>query len=223
MPGSDRALLVVTALSCGGVERLRPLYRLLDRAAALLGRLLGRRYARALVLREADASAEAITAAVADLARGPEIAAVDVFLNVHGRERSLTLAEGEVQVAVLAGALRALGDPARKLRLLYSTACHAAHHAPELRAAGFRTCLGARRINTTGALETPLFLALWARGTPAGRAIRIADHPAARLPADALARLLLRAVGEKGRVDSAKEVSGEEAITIGEVRSPTSS
>ncbi len=215
MPGSDRALLVVTALSSGGVERLRPLYRLLDRAAALLGRLLGRRYTRSIVLRGPTASRAALAAAVADLGRGSEVAAVDVFLNVHGRQRSLTLADGEVEVAALAASLRALGEPARKLRLLYSTACHAAHHASELRAAGFRTCLGARRINTTGALETPLFLALWARGTPAGRAIRIADHPAARVPADALARLVLRAVGEKGRVDSAKEVSGEEAITIG--------
>ncbi len=139
---------------------------------------------------------------------------MDVFLHVHGSERSLTLAEGEVAVAALAGALRALGEPAGKLRLLYSTACHAAHHAGALRAAGFRTCLGARRINTTGALETPLFLALWARGTPAGRAIRIADHTAARLPADALARLVLRAVGEAGRVDSTKEVSGDAEVTI---------
>lgn len=214
MPRSGRSLLVVTALSCGGVAALRPLYLLLDWAAALLGSLLGRSYARTSVLRGRDASVEALAAVLTDLARSPGVRSVDVFLNVHGREGSVTLAGGEETLESLAGALRAAGEPARKLRLLYSTTCHAAHHAPELRAAGFRTCLGARWINATGALETPLFLALWARGTPAGRAIRIADHPAARLPADALARLVLRALGEKGRVGSAKEVNGDGGVTI---------
>lgn len=214
MPGSNRALLVVTALSCGGVVRLRPLYRALDVAAGALGRLLGRRYARAITLRGERATGASVTAALAELGRAPGVEAVDVFLNVHGRERSLTLADGEVAVAELALRLRGLGEPARKLRLLYSTACHAAHHAPALQRAGFRACLGARRINTTGAFETPLFLALWARGTPVGRAIRVADHPAARVPADALARLVLRALGERGGVDSAKALSGDAGVTI---------
>ena len=185
MPRSGRSLLVVTALSCGGVAALRPLYLLLDWAAALLGSLLGRSYARTSVLRGRDASVEALAAVLTDLARSPGVRSVDVFLNVHGRERSVTLAGGEETLESLAGALRAGGEPARKLRLLYSTTCHAAHHAPELRAAGFRMCLGARWINATGALETPLFLAL-GRGTSRGVPIRIADHPAARLPADAL-------------------------------------
>lgn len=214
MPRSGRALLVITALSCGGVARLGPLYRLLDRVAAALGALAGRAYSRALVLRGREASRRSIPAALASLARSPGVEAVDVFLNVHGRERSLTLADGEVRVAALAAAL-GTAETAGKLRLLYSTACHGAHHAADLRAAGFRTCLGARRINATGAFETPVFLLLWARGMPAVRALRIADHPLARLPADALARVVLRAVGERGTVDSAKDVSGDGAITIG--------
>jgi hypothetical protein len=214
MPASSRALLVVAALSQGGVARLRLLYRVLDRAAALLGGLLGSRYGRSLVVRGASATRQAISASLKLLVELPGIAAVDVFLNVHGRERTLTLADGEVSLEDLAVAVRALGEPARKLRLLYSTACHAAHHAPTLRAAGFRTCLGARRINATGAVETPLFLALWARGLPAGRALRLADHPAARIPADAVARRVLRLVGEQGRVDSAKELCGDGTITI---------
>jgi len=219
MPRAGRALLVVTALSCGGVAQLRPLYRVLDGAAALLGRLLGRSYARRALLQGAAASAAAIVAAIEDLAGEAGVGAVDVFLNVHGQERSLTLAEGEVAVAALAAALRATGEPARRLRLLYSTCCHAAHHAAELGGAGFRLCLGARGINATGAFETPVFLALWSRGVPAARAIRIADHPVARLPADAVARLVLRAAGERGRVDSAKVVSGDRGVAIGSGRS----
>ncbi len=214
VPVPRRALLVATALSCGGTPALRPLYRLLDVGAALLGRMLGTRYARAAVLRGGAVSRRALVAAVRLLAGSPGVVAVDVFLNVHGREASLTLADGEVPLLALAGALRRLGTPAGKLRLVYSTACHAAHHADALRAAGFRTCLGARRINASGAVETPLFLALWARGMPAGRAIRIADHPAARRAADAVATVILRAVGEKGPVDSEKVVTGDEAVTI---------
>ncbi len=214
MPRSRRALLVVTALSCGGVKALGPLYRLLDSAGVRIGRLLGRSYARRMILRGTGASRESVVAAVGSLAADPGIESVDLFLNVHGLERSLTFADGEVAVGELADALRTAGAGGRKLRLLYSTACHAAHHASAMREAGFRACLGARAINTSGALETPLFLALWARGIPAGRAIRIADHPAARLPADALARVVLRAVGERGRVDSRKVVSGEGDVTI---------
>ncbi len=214
MPRSDRALLVVTALSCGGVARLRPLYRALDAGAVLLGRLLGCCYARRTVLRGEAASRRAVPRALVDLARTPGVSAVDVFLNVHAQPRSLTLSDGDVTVTALAGAIRRLGPRARKLRLLYSTACHAAHHAAPLQAAGFRTCVGARRINASGAVETPLFLALWARGFRAGLALRLADHPVARRPADTLARLVLRAVGERGAVDSAKELRGDEAVTI---------
>jgi hypothetical protein len=214
VPSPGRALLVVTALSCGGASALRPLHRLLDAGAALLGRWLGRRYARVVVLRGGDVTRRALPAAVRLLSRSPGVSAIDVFLNVHGRLATLTLADAEVPVEVLAGALRRLGAPAVKLRLLYSTACHAAHHAVAFREAGFRTCLGARCINASGAVETPLFLALWAGGLPAGRAIRIADHRAARGPADALARLVLRAVGEKGRVDSEKVLSGDDQVTI---------
>jgi hypothetical protein len=229
MPRSERALLAVTALALGGPARLRPLYRILDAAAAWLARRLGRAYGRAEVLLGADATLAAVAAAAARLASAPGVRAVDVFLNVHGQPATVTLAGGEVEVPALAAALAggtavgavaggaaASGAPmgGARPRLVYSTACHAAAHAAALRAAGFRACVGARRINATGGFETPVFLALWARGAEVGRALRIADHPAPRGLADAVAGLVLRAVGERGAVDSGKVLEGEAGVSI---------
>lgn len=210
----EAALLTVTGLALGGPARLRPLYRVLDAAAAWLARRLARAYGRAEVLRGPDATLAGVASAARRLATAGGGGALDVFLNVHARPDTVTLADGEVPVPVLAAALAASGPARATPRLLYSTACHAAAHAPALRSAGFRACVGARGINATGGFETPVFLALWARGTPVERALRIADHPAARRPADALARLVLRAVGERGAVDSAKEVAGDGRLTI---------
>lgn len=214
MARGERALLAVTALALGGPARLRPLYRLLDAAAAWLARRLARAYGRAELLRGGDATLAGVAEAAARLASTGGVRALDVFLNVHGQARTVTLAGGEVPVPVLAAALAGAGPARARPRLLYSTACHAAAHAPALRAAGFRACVGARRINATGAFETPVFLALWARGATVGRALRVADHPAARRPADAVARVVLRASGERGAVDSAKELAGEDDLTI---------
>jgi hypothetical protein len=211
MPHGERALLAVTALALGGPARLRLLYRILDAAAAWLARRLGRVYERFEVLRGPEATLAAVAAAASRLASAPGVGALDVYLNVHGQPRTVTLAGGEVPVEVLAAAL---GGGGSRPRLVYSTACHAATHAPALRAAGFRACVGARRINATGGFETPVFLALWARGFSLEQALRIADHPAARWPADVVARLVLRAVGERGAVDSGKVVEGEAGVTI---------
>lgn len=217
MPRAERALLTVTGLALGGPARLRPLYRVLDAAAAWLARRLARAYGRAEVLRGTDATLAGVSAAARRLATAGGVRALDVFLNVHARPDTVTLADGEVPLPTLAAALAAAEPSRGRPRLLYSTACHAAAHAPALRGAGFRACVGARRINATGGFETPVFLALWARGTPVDRALRIADHPAARRPADALARVVLRAVGERGAVDSTKDVAGDGRLTIDSV------
>ncbi len=214
MPRSERGLLAVSALALGGAPALRRLYRLLDAAAAWLARRLGRVYGSSEVLRGSEATLAGVAAAVHRLAAGGHVGALDVFLNVHGQARTVTLSDGEVPLASVAAALAAGAANGARPRLVYSTACHAAAHAAVLRASGFRACVGARCINATGAVETPLFFALWARGVSLQRALRFADHPAVRRPTDAIARVVLRAVGERGAVDSGKELSGAGRMTI---------
>lgn len=85
MPRGERALLTVTGLALGGPARLRPLYRLLDAAAAWLVRRLGRAYGRAEVLRGPDATLAGVASAARRLASAGGVRALDVFLNLHAR------------------------------------------------------------------------------------------------------------------------------------------
>ncbi|MFT3914633.1 MAG: hypothetical protein QM704_11095 [Anaeromyxobacteraceae bacterium] len=212
MPRTDRALLAITALAAGGPRRLRWLYRLLDAATAWLARRLGRAYDAAVVLRGPEATLAGVAEAVRRLAEGGQPRALDLFVNVHGEAGGLVLADGDAGIEAFAAAVASA--PALEPRLAYSTACHAASHALALRGAGFRACVGAVGVNATGATETPLFLALWARGLPVERALRMADHPALRGPTDLAARALLGSLGERSRVDSTKRLEGEPALSI---------
>lgn len=207
-----RALVLVSALAAGGVPALRPLYRLLDLAATALGACVGLCYGRRVRLRGARASRGAFLAAVQALAARADVAAVDVVVNLHGAPGELVLADAPAATDALAPALRAAGRG--KLRLAYSSACHGASHVPDLLAGAFATAVGARGVNTTGATEFWLFLLLWMLGLPAARALSAADAPLLRRPTDAMARLLLRALGERGEVDSRKVLAGDPAVQI---------
>lgn len=204
--------MLVTSLAAGGVRALRPLYLLLDRAGAALGAGLGLRYGRRVRLCGRAASQGAFLAAVQALAARDDVAAVDVIVNLHGLPGGLVFADGLAATAALAPALRAAGRG--KLRLAYSSACYGESHGLDLIAAGFAAAVGARRVNTTGATEFGLFVLLWGLGAPVARALSAADHPALRRPTDAAARVLLRALGERGEVDSRKVVAGDRAVRI---------
>lgn len=192
---------------------LRRLYGLLDLAAAALAWALGLRYGRRVWLRGRAATRAGVLAAVARLAAEPEVAALDLFLSLHGLPGHLTFADGLFTTAGLAPALRDAGQG--KLRLAYSSACHGESHGADLLRGGFAAVVGAARINATGATEFGLFLLLWAAGVRVRRALSVADHPALRRPSDALAGVLLSALGERGEVDSRKAVLGEEGVSIG--------
>lgn len=208
-----RALVHLACLSHGGVPALGLLYRAADLLADLLARALGLRYGRTLRLRGPAATRAALARAVATAARDPGVLAVDLVLHAHGQPGHLRLADGDVAVAVLAADLGAAG--AGKLRLAYSTACHAAAHGPALLGAGFRAAVGARGVNASGAVEVPLFFLAWVLGLPLQGALRLADAPGPRALQDAVARRVL--AGELGPVDSAKAVSGDGTLRLGRV------
>lgn len=212
VPRGGRALVLVTALAAGGPKPLRLLYRLLDLAAAFLGAGLGLRYGLRVRLSGAAATRGAFLAAVKALAAREGVAAVDVVVNLHGHPGELVFADGPVAPAALAPALRAEGRG--KLRLAYSSACHGESHGADLLAGGFTAAVGARRVNATGATEFGPFLLFWALGVPAAHAVRAADPPALRRPTDAIARRLLRALGERGEVDSRKVLAGDRNVRI---------
>jgi hypothetical protein len=211
-----RALVHLACLAHGGVPALAPLYRAADHLADLLARALGLRYGRALRLRGPAATRTALAGAVAAAARDPGVHAVDLVLHAHGQPGHLRLADGDVSLPALAADLRAAG--AGKLRLAYSTACHAAEHGSALLGAGFRAAVGARGVNASGAVEVPLFFLAWALDRPLRAVLRLADAPWPRALQDAIARRVLG--GALGTVDSAKVLAGEGTLRLGSAVAP---
>ena len=78
----------------------------------------------------------------------------------------------------------------QRLRLLYSTACYGATHAPDFIRAGFRVASGATRTNANGPYDYPTQLACWGRGWTYRSTVNLANSPIFIAMHDAIAKLL---------------------------------
>lgn len=203
-----RVLLIVSNVS-HNVDKWQWLYRWLDESAVRLGTSLMRpHYRHVAALKGGQVSRLAFVNRVRALAGQEDTSAVDVILNVHGRPDALKFAEGWVGVADLAQEIGSL-DAAHRLRLLYSTCCFGALHAPLFADAGFTAVSGARKVNTNGTFDYPTQLRRWREGRPYGAVVRAGNRAAMLAVHDGLAR----AFGFP-EADSYKELHGDGTITI---------
>ncbi len=201
-------MLLVSNVS-GTATKFKKLYQWLDSNAISLGKFLtDRHYGRVSTLTGAQVTSSGFVTRVRVLAKASGSDALDVFLNVHGSARSLRFANGWTKMSTVRDQLGDL-DLGHRFRLLYSTACYGAEHAPEFVAAGFRTASGAVGVNTNGPYDFPTQLTKWVRGDTYQDAVRAANNRVMLTFHDRLARH-----AGFSNVDSKKLIFGTKQLRI---------
>lgn len=173
---NGRVLVVITSLAKYGREDLKWLYRGLEASAVIVARLiLGLFYRRIYTLTGEQATAAGFVDRLAELSADPRTQAIDVLLHLHGKERELWFADGAIATRQLKE--RIAGQQLQgRLRLLYSTACYGANHAPDFVAAGFRVASGAIAVNANAAHDYPTELIYWALGATYEAAMKAGNN-----------------------------------------------
>ncbi|MBL7201636.1 MAG: hypothetical protein ISS56_15965 [Anaerolineae bacterium] len=205
----QRVLLVVANLTTHGREELKWLYQWLDANALNVATvMLGALYRRVYTLTGEEVTAANLVEQLETLAADPKTKAIDVLINLHGWTGKLWFVEGPVIVKDLAD-LIAGKHLERKLRLLYSTACYGATHAPDLVRAGFRVASGAVGVNANGAHDYPTQLLYWAMGATYKSALAAGNNKLITAVYDELARKF-----DFEDVNSVKIAVGKKKTTI---------
>jgi hypothetical protein len=204
----DRVMLLVSNVS-GTTQKYQLLYRWLDDNAIALGRdITAPHYRRVSVLTGDAVTREAFVTRVRILAKSVGTQALDVFLNLHGLRDGLKFTDGKARIEDLTEELGALGL-AHRFRLLYSTSCWGALHAPYFVDAGFKTASGSKGINANGPYDFPTQLHRWVNGNTYDSAVRAGNNALMRQVHDRIAELF-----GFGNVDSTKEIAGVKSLRI---------
>jgi hypothetical protein len=204
----DRVMLLVSNVA-GTATKYQRLYQWLDDNAINLGREMTEPHYRKVSVLKGDAvTREAFVTRVRILAKSVGTQALDVFLNLHGLKTGLRFADGTVRIESLTGELADLGL-AHRFRLLYSTCCWGARHAPHFVEAGFKTASGALGINANGPYDFPTQLSRWTKGFTYESAVRAANN-------ELMLQVHDRAAEFFGfdDVDSMKEIFGVKSLRI---------
>jgi len=183
-----RVLVVVANLTTHGRKTLKWVYRCVDAGAMGVPNLvLWARYRSIVELTGPNATVDSFVDTLDRLARDPRTQAIDVLISLHGTQRGLWFAERWVATAQLGDRI-AERNLEYKLRLLYSTACYGANHAPDFVRAGFCIASGAIGVNANGAHDYPAQLIAWGLGLPYRRALDWGNRRALTRLFDRLAR-----------------------------------
>ena len=205
---SERVMLLASNLS-STANRYEWLYRWLDDNGIAIGKgLVGGHYGKVSVLKGDAVTREAFVTRVRILAKSVGTEALDVFLSLHGLRDGVRFADGRVRIEDLGDEIADL-QLGHRLRLLYSTCCWGARHAPHFVAAGFKTASGSRGVNANGPYDLPVQLTRWTSGATYTAAVRSANNPGMMQVHDRLAELM-----GFNNVDSYKEVYGVKSLRI---------
>lgn len=212
----QRALIVVSQLTNGIPADQQWLYRFIEAAGHSVAEItLKDDYASYVQLLDENATTDNLIASLSELGAKAEIQAIDLLVLLHGSKDSLEFHNGSWFTPSMAATLSGLGI-SPKLRLVYSTACYGATHNDDFLQAGFKTAIGALKVNTNSAFELPMLLNLWALGKTVKEALRLGDKPATRKLSDEAAKAFgrLSNLPWVKEVNSQKLLSGNAELTI---------
>jgi hypothetical protein len=205
----QRALILVSQLTQGVPENQQWLYRFIEAAGRNVAEItLKDDYARYITLLDEAASMDNLVGALAQAGADDDIQAIDLLVLLHGSPDRLEFNNGGWFTPSMATTLQGLGI-SPKLRLVYSTACYGATHNDDFIKAGFKTAIGALKVNTNSAFEFPMLLNLWALGWNVKEALKLGDKPATRKLADASAK----AFGKINNLPWVKEVNSQKLLS----------
>lgn len=210
-----RILVVVNCLAEHGDRRFRRLYEFIELAGMdLARRFLGAHYREINALRDKEVTWSAFLERLQKISSRQGIEAVDLFFQLHGERGRVRFFDRWVSTVELGGEIRKVTSPGR-LRLVYNLSCYGDSHSAAFLNAGFKTAIGALKVNTSAAVEYPLFCRLWpGTGRPpqepltVSEVLRRADRPLPRLAQDFIARRYF------SDADSKKILKGNSTLTI---------
>jgi hypothetical protein len=210
---NTRALVVVNNTVTLGRQDLKDLYKFIENSGDVMARGELTPYYKSITsLNGVAATVDGFCNALRTASQLAGVHAVDAIINMHGSDGVMFFADGGnngIPVATVQTKLAALGLQS-ELRLAYNTCCYGATHAAALVGGGFSAAIGSRKTNANSESEYPLFLSLWAAGLNINDALNIAQAPALREPADAIATNVLNFKD----VDSFKTIAGIANLTI---------
>jgi len=184
----ERALLVVVNFSTGGEPRFQWLYEWMDANAVVVAELMMKPHYRHIdTLTGDNVTSSNFVNRIISLAQDPQTKVLDVFLNLHGSPGTLHFDDGSITSSDLKSQLQA-ANLKNRLRLLYSTACYGANHAPDFVGAGFRVASGAVGVNANQVYDYPLQLYHWGTYKTYESAVKAGNNPALMKMQDTLAR-----------------------------------
>lgn len=210
---NQRALVIVNSLDKHSKGVMKFIYSFAQNSGpAVAQAVLGDDYKTILVRKGAQGTKIKFLAALKSAANSSGIKAVDVFMQLHGSNNKFHFYDVDVTAAQLRDDIIALGLPAKRLRLLYSTGCYGdTQHWHEMIDAGFVTTVGSKKINTTGATEFPTFCSLWQFNNTVKDVIAVADNPITRATQDAAAKAYSSQFADS---NSTKVIRGKKLLKI---------
>jgi len=214
----QRILLVANCLAEHGNRRLKRLYHFIELAGVdLAKRLLGPHYGEISIMRDREVTWPDFLKRLQSLSGRKNIKAVDLFFQLHGEPGRIRFFDQWVTVAQLGREINKVAD-VDCLRLAYNLCCYGDSHSMAFINAGFKTAIGALKVNASAGVEYPLFCRHWAgvgkapgSSLPVGEVLCRADRPLPRLVQDLLARRYFK------NVDSTKKLKGKNTITISSI------
>ena len=209
----DRVLFVVVNLSTHGGKKFQPLYEWLDDNFIVFSKHVLHKHYRYI----ATLSGDVVTSTnfinrIIGLANDTRNKVLDVFISLHGEKNLLYFDDGPINSNDIGNELKA-ADIKHKLRLLYSSACYGASHAPHFVNGGFGVASGAKETAANGAFDIPYQLFSWAKGDMCEDVVAKGNNAFGIRVSDGIARTL-----GFDDVDSTKEIKGDKTTTI---NSPT--
>ena len=212
---NERAVVVISDLTELPPEKDQ-LYTFIESAGRVVCEtLLKNDYADYVTLYDASATKANLIQTLQAIGAKATIKAIDLIVMLHGSTNRLGFKGGNFNTATLATDIAAL-NLRGKLRLVYSTACFGSSHNDDFRNAGFNTSIGARKVNTNGAVELPVILQLWTAGQKIKDALAVGENPLTRDTADAAAKLFadFNNLSYKNEIDSDKVLVGNGQLRI---------
>lgn len=209
---SQRALVLINSLSKYSTGFNKFIYSFAEGSAVnITNTVLGDDYKFITIKSKSQATKANFLAALRAAVNATGIKAVDVFLQLHGGTNTFHFYEGAVPATRLRDDILALSLPNR-LRLLYNTGCYGdSQNWDEMIAAGFKTTIGSRKINTTGATEFPTFCSMWQFNAKVRDILAVADNPVTRATQDAAAKAFSSHLSD---ANSQKIIRGNTNLTI---------
>lgn len=208
---SKRVLVLISFLS---PKKKLNFYNFVETAGIKTAKLfLKSKYRDIIVLRDSEATERNFVATLKKLGAERNVHTIDCFVQLHGQKSFLyfydkTQSDKDVGVK-MTDLARSIGrlNLKNKLRLCYSTACYAAYHNDDFLRAGFKTSIGAKKVNANAATEMPVFCRLWAKGNKLSTVLFWAEK------GHNVSDILARAAGETN-VDSNKDLDGKGGVRI---------